>query len=220
MRAHSESIPCHEVGGDYFDYFELKDGRFAFVLGDVAGKGMPAALLASLIQGILSAQATLEMPLPAMISNINRNLVARGTGSRFVTFFLGVLDRDGCCSYINAGHNPPFLIGPDGSLKELTAGGVVLGLFPAAQYESETVIMKPDDHLVLFTDGVIEALNTAGEEFGKERLEELLRVSAGATAPQILARVRDSILAFSTGAPQHDDITVMVLGYRESRKPL
>ncbi len=220
VRAHSESIPCHEVGGDYFDYFELKDGRFAFVLGDVAGKGMPAALLASLIQGILSAQATLEMPLPAMISNINRNLVARGTGSRFVTFFLGVLDRDGRCSYINAGHNPPFLIGPDGSMRELTAGGVVLGLFPAAQYESETVIMGPDDHLVLFTDGVIEALNTAGEEFGKERLEELLRVSAGAAAPEILARVRDSVLAFSTGAPQHDDITVMVLGYRESRKPL
>jgi len=101
-------------------------------------------------------------------------------------------------------------------MKELTAGGMVLGLFPAAPYESATIRLQPEDHLVLFTDGVVEALNSDGEEFGQERLIALLRDSAGASASEILTRIRDSVLSFSAQTPQHDDITLMVLGYRES----
>jgi phosphoserine phosphatase RsbU/P len=216
IRACSQNLPCHEVGGDYFDYFDLENGRFGFAVGDVAGKGISAALLASLIQGLLSAQALVDIPLPVMISNINRNLVQRGTGNRFVTFFFGVIDADGSCTYINAGHNPPFLLGPDGSIKELTEGGMVLGLFAGAPYEAATVKLQPGDHLVLFTDGVIEALNRSGEEFGMERLVSLMQANAHSTAPEILACMRESVLTFSANTPQHDDITMMVLDFLKS----
>lgn len=210
-----QSLPCHEVGGDYFDYFELSGERLGFALGDVAGKGMSAALLASLLQGILSSQMTFDLAPATMISNINRHLVRRGTGNRFVTFFFGQLDADGNCIYVNAGHNPPFLLNREGSLKELSAGGMVLGLFAGAQYEAGSVELQPGDHLVLFTDGVIEALSTAGEEFGIERLIPLLRMHSRDTAQKILDSIRDSVLSFSAKAPQHDDITMMVLGFKE-----
>ena len=217
VQAYSQNLPCHEVGGDYFDYFTLDKGRFGFALGDVAGKGMAAALLASLVQGVLSAQTQFDTPLPAMMSSINQILTQRGTGSRFVTFFFGILDADGNCTYVNAGHNPPFIVGRDGSMKELTTGGMVLGLFAGAPYEAETVRLQPDDHLVLFTDGVVEALNSAGEEFGMERLTALLRANARAATPEILAHLREAVLSFSAHTPQHDDITMMVLGFRESQ---
>jgi serine phosphatase RsbU (regulator of sigma subunit) len=215
VRTHSWNLPCHEVGGDYFDYFELDEGRFGFALGDVAGKGMPAALLASLVQGILSGQALFDIPLATMISNVNRTLAKRGTGNRFVTFFFGTLDSDGRCTYVNAGHNPPLLVSGDGSLKELTEGGMVLGLFAEAKYQADAVRLQPGDHLVLFTDGVIEALNEAGEEFGRQRLEALLRSNAQSATPDILARLQKTVLDFSGSASQHDDITTMILGYRE-----
>ncbi len=216
VKACSQNLPCHQIGGDYFDYFNLKDGRFGFVLGDVAGKGMPAALLASLIQGIFTAQSFLDSPLPAIISNVNRNLAQRGTGNRFVTFFAGILDPDGNCTYVNAGHNPPFVINRNGSMKELTVGGMVLGLFADVNYEAETVKLEQDDHLVLFTDGVVEALNSNGEEFGMDRLVGLLRENAKASTPEILDRLQNAVVSFSANTPQHDDITMMILGYQES----
>lgn len=218
VRAHSQSLPCHEVGGDYFDYFDLEGGRFGFAVGDVAGKGISAALLASLIQGIFSAQTLVDAPLQAMISSVNQNLVQRGTGNRFVTFFFGILDPDGNCTYVNAGHNPPFLLRRDGSMKELTTGGMVLGLFAGAKYDADTVKLQPDDHLVLFTDGVIEARNTAGEEFGMERLVALLHANARTATPEILSCLQAAVLSFSAQAPQHDDITMMILGFRESQE--
>ena len=103
-------------------------------------------------------------------------------------------------------------------MKELTSGGMVLGIMADAQYEMGTIKMEPDDHLVLFSDGVTEALNTSGEEFGLVRLVDLLRANAQATAPEILSHLHDAVLSFSANTPQHDDITMMVLGYRESRK--
>jgi phosphoserine phosphatase RsbU/P len=212
---HSRNLCCHEVGGDYFDYFNLDGGRFGFALGDVAGKGIPAALLASMIQGIFSAQTIFNTPLPAMMSSVNQTLTQRGTGNRFVTFFFGILEPDGTCTYVNAGHNPPFLVSRDGCIRELTEGGMVLGLFAEAQYEAETFRMQPGDHLVLFTDGVTEALNLEGAEFGKERLDAFLRQNARASAPEILSRLQEAVLSFSAQTPQHDDITIMVLGFQE-----
>ncbi len=211
----SRNLPCREVGGDYFDYFDMQGGRLGFALGDVSGKGMPAALLTSVIQGIFSAQALLDLPLPAMMSNLNRNLVRRGTSSRFVTFFFGILDSEGKCTYSNAGHNPPYVLGSDGSLRELTEGGMVLGLFATATYESATIQLKPGDHLVLFTDGVLEALNVGGEEFGVERLRALLQQHARASSAEILTALQEAVTNFSANTPQHDDITMMVLGFQE-----
>jgi phosphoserine phosphatase RsbU/P len=212
----SLNLPCREVGGDYFDYFDLEGGRLGFALGDVAGKGMPAALLAAMLQGIFCAQTLLNLPLPSMIANVNCSLAKRGTGSRFVTFFFGILDEEGNCTYTNAGHNPPCLVRADGTLQELTEGGMVLGLFPQARYEARTVKLEPEDHLVLFTDGVLEARNKAGDEFGSERLNQLLQQNARASSAVILRRLKEDLAAFSANAPQHDDITMMVLGYREA----
>jgi sigma-B regulation protein RsbU (phosphoserine phosphatase) len=212
----SQNLPCHEVGGDYFDYFDLEGGRLCFVLGDVAGKGISAALLASVVQGIFSAQTFLDSPLATIVSNLNRNLTKRGTGNRFVTSFFGILDAEGNCAYVNAGHNPPFLLHRDGTMQELTEGGMVLGLFAGAQYQCETIRMMPGDHLVLFTDGVLEALDTKGEEFGEDRIRTLLKTHAGSTAHDLLIRLSDAVLSFSRHVPQHDDITIMTLGFRES----
>ncbi len=217
VQACSQSLPCYMIGGDYFDYFDLENGYFGFAVGDVAGKGMPAAILASLLQGMFAAQNLLEAPLPSIIGSINRNLVQRGTGNRFVTFFFGIIDPDGNCTYVNAGHNPPFLVSRDGSMQELQTGGMVLGLFVEAEYEAGSVRMQPGDHLVLFTDGVIEALNSEGEEYGLPRLIKLLQANSLSTTPEILSQLKDSVLSFSAQTPQHDDITMMVLGYRETQ---
>ncbi len=215
FRACSQSLPCYEIGGDYFDYFNLENGSFGFALGDVAGKGLPAALLASLIQGIFSAQKLTDAPLAKIIGEVNRKLAQRGTGNRFVTFFFGLMDPDGKCTYVNAGHNPPLLLRREGSMQELTAGGMVLGLFSEASYEAGFVTLQPEDHLVLFTDGLVEALNAKGEEFGTDRLTLLLKTHAQSSAREILSCLQESVLSFSADTPQHDDITMMVLGYRE-----
>jgi serine phosphatase RsbU (regulator of sigma subunit)/DNA-binding response OmpR family regulator len=219
VSACSLNLPCREVGGDYFDYFDIENDRLAFALGDVAGKGMSAALLAAMLQGIFCAQTLLNLPLPAMISNVNCSLAKRGTGSRFVTFFMGILDPDGNCTYTNAGHNPPLLVRPDGCLRELTEGGMVLGLFPGAVYEAKTIRLEPGDHLVLFTDGVLEAQNVKGEEFGEQRVRELLQKHAQANTAAILGCLKEALAAFSAMTPQHDDITLMVLGFREPAQP-
>jgi sigma-B regulation protein RsbU (phosphoserine phosphatase) len=211
----SQSIPCYEIGGDYFDYFDLEGERFGFALGDVAGKGMPAALLAAVIQGVFFAQTHFDIPLETIVGIINRNLLLRGTCSRFATLFFGILDPQGICIYVNAGHNPPILLRQDGSLEELATGGMVLCLFEGAQYERGTFKLQPGDHVVLFTDGVLEALNIKEEEFGIDRLMALLRANAQSTAQEILARLKEAVLTFSAGAPQHDDITMMVLEFRK-----
>jgi sigma-B regulation protein RsbU (phosphoserine phosphatase) len=213
LRASSCNIPCFEIGGDFFDYFDLSDGRFGFTIGDVAGKGMPAALLASMVQGAFSTQSFSNVPLPDVIEKVNRKLVQRGPGNRFITFFMGIVDRLGRCIYVNAGHNPPLLLSRNGTMKELSEGGMVLGLFAESRYGEGSVQMQPGDHLVLFTDGVVEALNPQGEEFGSDRLNELLRRQARSTAGEIMAHVREAVLSFSALAPQHDDITLMVLDY-------
>jgi len=214
--ARSLNLPCHEVGGDYFDYFDMGEDRLGFAVGDVAGKGMPAALLAAMLQGIFCAQTLLNLPLPGMIADINCSLAKRSTGNRFVTFFFGTLDAGGGCTYVNAGHNPPIWVSADGTLRELTKGGMVLGIFPGAAYEADSIRLQTGDHLVLFTDGLLEALNVQEEEFGETRLRDLLKHHARKSAAEILDILHRELASFSAQAPQHDDITIMVLGFQES----
>jgi sigma-B regulation protein RsbU (phosphoserine phosphatase) len=215
VNACSLNLPCLEPGGDYIDYFDLAGGRLGFAIGDVAGKGMPAALLVSMLKGIFCDQTLLDLPLPIMIANVNCSLAMRDTGNRFVTFFFGILDSEGNCTYTNAGHNPPFLIRSDGSMRDLTEGGMVLGLFPQAQFESSTIRMEPGDHLVLLTDGVPEARNVSGQEFGEQRIRELLKCNAKSSAAIMLRCLKEQLASFSANTPQDDDITMMILGYRE-----
>ena len=215
VSACSLSLPCHQIGGDFYDYYDFEDGRLGFTVGDVSGKGVPAALMAARLQGIFSAQSLQDLPLPAVIARVNTNLTERLIERTFITLFFGILDSEGNCTCTNAGHNPPMLVRRDGSLSEITVGGMVLGIFPGNEYESETVTLFPGDHLVLFTDGVLEAENSSGEQFGKERFQSLLTECACSPAAEILARLTQGLSSFSSDAPQHDDITLMVLGFRE-----
>jgi phosphoserine phosphatase RsbU/P len=206
------SIPCREIGGDFFDYIDLPDGRFGFALGDVAGKGTPAALLTAVLQGIFAGNAPTAAGPGDTMARVNRGLLSRAIEARFATAFFAVLGSDGRLAYCNAGHNPPFVFSKS-TVRRLEAGGMVLGLFASATYDQDVVQLVPGDTVVVFSDGISEALNGAGEEYGDERIVEAI-TAALAEPPQ---RVLDALVAhvkqFVGGAPQNDDITALVVRY-------
>ena len=162
--------PCRAVGGDFFDYVDLPTGQFGFILGDVAGKGSPAALLAAAVLGMFSAEATYQTAPRRCSRGSNRGLFRRAIEARFLTAFYGILGPDGSFTYCNAGHNAPMLVSARHGVRRLETGGVVLGLFEHASFEEETVTLQPGDFIVAFSDGVTEAFNAAGEEFTDDRL--------------------------------------------------
>jgi len=208
------SIPCRAIGGDFFDYFNLPDGHFAFALGDVAGKGPSAALLTAMIQGAFASQVTSVGSPAALMAHVNRTLIRRAIQSRFATVVYGMLSPDGRLTYSNAGHNPPVLLGR-GGVRRLDKGGLILGLFPQAAYEEETLELEDGDTLVVFSDGVTEAMNAAGDEFGEERLLPCLDEHRGRTPEQLRDRILASVRTFAASAAQNDDVTALVLRYRK-----
>src|SRR6185295_5895529 len=154
------SIPCRSIGGDFYDYVDLPDSVLGFALGDVAGKGPPAALLSAMMQGIFAGQAASSDSPSQTISRVNLALYRRGIESRFVTLMYGTLNASGSLTYCNAGHNPPLIISRTGatwSFRRLECGGPIVGLFEAAVYDQETVTLAPGDWLIVFSDGVSEA---------------------------------------------------------------
>jgi sigma-B regulation protein RsbU (phosphoserine phosphatase) len=214
FQAAAATLPSRSIGGDFYDYIDLADGGFAFALGDVAGKGPPAALLSAMVQGILSGQVNARGGPAETVANVNEALWRRGIESRFVTIFYGILDRAGTVTYCNAGHNPPFLISGD-RVERLEKGGPIVGLFPEAVFQHEKALLKPGDWLVVFSDGVSEALSVTGEEFGDQRIldcvnEGLLDIPPKVLLDRLFARVR----AFTAGAPQSDDVTALVIKYQ------
>jgi sigma-B regulation protein RsbU (phosphoserine phosphatase) len=184
-------------------------------LGDVAGKGPPAALLAAEIQGILATYSDLSRTAAATVTHVNRTLCRRIIDSRFATMLYGVLTCDGQLTYSNAGHNPPFLIG-NGGIRRLETGGVVLGIFGDAAFEEETIQLDRGDVLVVFSDGVTEAMAENGAEFGDERLLSCLTVHREASPASLLDSVLGTVSEFTAGAMQSDDITSLVLRYEGS----
>src|SRR6476646_4351676 len=169
FRAAAASLPCRSIGGDFYDYVDLPDGAFGFALGDVAGKGPPAALLSAMMQGIFAAQAAASDTPCQTITRVNLALYKRGIESRFVTLMYGTLEPDGRLTYCNAGHNPPLVVGRSG-IRRLEVGGPIVGLFEMAQFQEETVTLERGDWLIVFSDGVSEALSAAGEEYGEARI--------------------------------------------------
>jgi serine phosphatase RsbU (regulator of sigma subunit) len=213
FRAAAASIPCRSIGGDFFDYINLGDATFGFALGDVAGKGPPAALLSALMQGIFAAQASSTLGPAATIRLVNAALVRRGIESRFVTIFYATLTKDGRLTYCNAGHNPPLLVGRK-DVRRLEVGGPIVGLFEAAAFDEETVHLSAGDRLVIFSDGVSEAVNPEGEEYGEPRIVTLLLQPPRDDEPSsLLSRLIADVREYATGVPQADDITAMVLSY-------
>jgi sigma-B regulation protein RsbU (phosphoserine phosphatase) len=207
------AIPCRTIGGDFYDYLELGDGSLAFALGDVAGKGPPAALLAAVVQSNFVAQASVGTDPGQTTARVNTAMLRRPIEARFATMFHGVLTRDARLSYCNAGQEPAIVVGRDG-VSWLEVGGPVLGLFTVKGYECETVQLKPDDLVVVYSDGVTEATNVGGDEFGRERLVEAITGGHGTKPETLLERVLDAVRTFSRDAPQADDITVLTLRYR------
>ena len=207
------AIPCRTIGGDFYDYLELGDGSLAFALGDVAGKGPPAALLAAVVQSNFVAQAAIGTDPGQTTTRVNTTMLRRPIEARFATMFHGVLAKDGRLSYCNAGQEPAIVVGRDG-LVWLDAGGPVLGLFTVEGYECATVQLKPDDLVVVYSDGVTDAANLGGDDFGRERLVEAIAGGHGTKPETLLERVLDAVRTFSRDAPQADDMTVLVLRYR------
>lgn len=208
------SIPCRTVGGDFFDYIEVGNGEFGVALGDVAGKGPPAALLAAAVQTNFSAHAPIAADPADLMTRINRALLRRAIEARFATMCYGSLSPTGMFRHSNAGQEPPIIVRAGGVLESLDVGGPVLGLLSIARYDFGETQLEPGDLVVIFSDGVTEALSTTGAEYGRERLEPVLAGAHGHDAQQVLEAVLSSVDAFAAGAPQADDITVLVLRYR------
>ena len=200
------------VGGDYYDIVKLDNNRILFAIADVSGKGVPAALLMANIQAFLKSICKMNLPL-AEATNLLNDLVAENTtmGS-FITFFWGILDNEKHeLTYVNAGHNPPLLV-RDSQITKLKKGGMILGVMQTTiQYISETVTLESGDALVLFTDGITEAMNTKWEEFSDERLEELARLKYREDSQNILMHIKTEVENFTKGAEQSDDITSLVI---------
>jgi len=213
--AAAASLPCRSIGGDFYDYVDLPDRALGFVLGDVAGKGPPAALLSAMMQGMFAAQAARSEPPSTTISRVNLALYRRGIESRFVTLMYGALEQSGQLTYCNAGHNPPLVISAAGdNVRRLECGGPIVGLFEGATYDEETVVLSPGDWLIVFSDGVSEALSAEGDEYGDERIVACVQQNASAAPQQLLEALFADVRQFAHGAAQSDDITAMVLRYR------
>jgi len=206
------SIACRAVGGDFYDYVDLPTGEFGFILGDVAGKGSPAALLAAAVLGMFSAEATYQTTASALVTRLNQGLFRRAIESRFLTTFYGILSPTGELTYCNAGHNAPLLVSTSG-IRRLETGGVVLGLFDHASFDQETVTLKPGDYIVVFSDGVTEALNPAGEEFTDERLVEFVKGQGGSPPQDVLTALLAEVKSFCADATQSDDVTAVMVRF-------
>lgn len=206
------SIPSRAIGGDFYDYQLRPGGRFGFGLGDVTGKGPPAALLTALVQGVLAAQATTPAGPSELLLLINRVLLSRRIESRFLTLFLATLDPDGTLVYSNAGQNPPFLLTKSGVVR-LEAGGTLIGAFPDTTYPEETRHLSPGDTIVLFSDGVTDATSTEGVALGDERLAAVIDVASEGSPDDILHALFDAVDEFARGAEQQDDLTAAVIRY-------
>jgi sigma-B regulation protein RsbU (phosphoserine phosphatase) len=203
---------CRTVGGDYYDFILNPDGRVTMLVGDVAGKGMPAALLMSSLQA--RVQVLFEDPtnLAALVTRLNRIITTNCPNNRFITFFICVLNPEtGEMIYVNAGHNPPLLVHCDGSVERLEGTGVILGIIPIAQYEQGVCTLQPGDVVVLFSDGVTEACRPdADEEFGEDRLGKILAELRNESAQVIVETINQRVNEFTEGAPPADDITLVI----------
>jgi serine phosphatase RsbU (regulator of sigma subunit) len=206
------SVPCRAIGGDFFDYIDLPDGEFGFAVGDVAGKGAPAALLTAVLQGVFSSQASSGSSPAITLARVNQALIRRSVESRFATALYAMVARDGTLTYCNAGHNPPLLLQKAG-VRRLDRGGLILGLFEHATFEEETVSLEPGDLLVAFSDGITEAMSASGEEYGEARLLECVQANEDRTPSELLDRILASVRDFTTGAVQSDDVTALVVRY-------
>jgi len=205
--------PCLAVGGDYFDVFPMGEGRTAFLIADVSGKGLGAALLTTMLQGALSGVAMGADP-GRVFNHINKFLCAHAEVGKYATIFFGILDRDGRLEFINAGHPSPILLRGSETAEPFAAGSCPVGLVPTANYAAAFAELQPGDTLVLFSDGVTEAVDPDDNLYGVARLREALAGQQDAPLSQIQKVVLESVDQFARGASQADDVTLLLVRYR------
>jgi sigma-B regulation protein RsbU (phosphoserine phosphatase) len=210
--------PARGVGGDYYDFISFDNSQLGVAIADVAGKGMPAALLMSTVQATLRSLtarngAPANYDLSSIVSKLNRLLFNSTNGEHYVTFFYATFDPATLrLTYVNAGHNPPlYFCDDDHEFRQLTSGGLVAGAFEHAAYEQETVQMRSNDLLFLYTDGLSEALNVDGEEFGANRIMDTLKSIATLSADQIRDVVARRVKDWCAGMSLYDDLTFVVM---------
>jgi len=210
--------PANTVAGDYYDVIlrpgaTLSEDRVLFVVADVAGKSIPAAMLMATFQASLRTLSSSGIPLAELVVSLNRYACSNSQGgARFTTAFLAELDpATGNVIYVNAGHNAPLLRKSSGDIERLDTGGIPLGILPEAIHETGSTRLSADDWLFIFTDGVVEAVNTKGEEYEEPRLVRLADAAAASTPPEMLRRLLADLDAFVGNTPQHDDMTCLLL---------
>lgn len=204
--------PANTVGGDYFDVIDLGPGRVAVVVGDVAGKGMPAALLMALLQGSLRTLLNAGLRGADLVSKLNAHLSASLPSNRLITLFYSELETPtGALTYVNAGHNPPFLLPAAGPARRLEPNGMALGVMANAAFAADALRFLPGDHLFLYTDGLTEAANASEEEFGDERLLAALESRRAVPGGTLIEDVIAEVLRFCGPVKPRDDMTLLSL---------
>jgi len=206
------NLPCLTVGGDYFDVFPMSDGRTGFLIADVSGKGLGAALLSTMLQGALSAM-TIGVDPARLMEHLNCFLCEHADVERYATMFYGVLDSSGHLEFINAGHPPPLILRRGEIVEPFLETSFPVGLIPGAKYAASSVTLEPGDTLVLFSDGVSEAMSADGDEYGEERIVAIAHSRPGEGPNDVLQALFADVRVFTKGAPQSDDITALVLRY-------
>lgn len=206
------SFSCYEIGGDYYDFIERHDGKMLVALGDVSGKGAAAALLMSSLHAAIHGQVAAKTPLARTVTSINEYLTNNTPNNRFVTLFIAELDPPtGNLRFINAGHNPPLIGRADGTIEQLSSGGLPLGLMGFAEYEVGTAALASGDVLFIYSDGVSEANNLDEDEFGMDRLIEVIKNNVGRSAGGIRDKVEAALSNFTGTAAPNDDITLVIV---------
>jgi len=211
-RIRAFSRPTRQLGGDFYDFIAVREGLLTGVLADVSGKGIPAALLSSLTIGALNMEFRSSPRSDQVLNGVNKLLCQKTPVNRFVTLFLFQLDADGKGHYIGAGHNPAYLYrAATGEVEELPSGGIPLGMFPLASYQPVDLAMAPGDILVVYSDGLTEAENSAKEEFGEERVLGLIKSLAADGVEAMESALLRELDGFTQGAMQSDDITFLLI---------
>jgi len=212
------AFPCKAIGGDYYDVIKMAEGEYLLVIADVSGKGIPAALLVSTLHAALHAYVRTSISLADLVQKLNESVYRDTPSEQYITFFVSVLNtRRNALMYVNAGHNPPYKLSIGSSeVSQLDVGGVPLGMFDSAEYETGMVDLQNDDNICLYTDGITEAFNRAAEEYGERRFVRCL--TRNKELP--LSRLKDAILvdigSFTKSEPQSDDLTLLLLRRTDS----
>ena len=209
-------LPAKEVGGDFYDFFELPDARIAVVVADVSGKGIPAAFFSLVARTLVKAITRSGLSPAACLTEVNEILAAENDQMMFVTLFLGIFDpKTGRLVYGNAGHNPPLILSAGSEVRSIpSTGNPALAVMPGIDYQEQATELTPGEVLFLFTDGVTEAFDPAGEAFGDARLETLLANNRAMPTWMLPQAVSNAVKDFEAGGEQSDDITCVALGYR------